>query len=642
MSKTPKKNKKQGPFRSGAIISILVFSLLTFGYFYFFFDNHLKGISEWTATQVYGAEINISDLNIDFLEAKLQLRGLQVTNKSNPKENLLEIENIEFQMLWDALLRAKVVVETTRVQGVALYTTRRSPGRIIPKSERNKGPAKALNEIEDKALEQAKSQYNQNIIGDAASLVAGTDPSDQLELIKSELQSEKKLKELQNFVDEKKQAWEERIKKLPNKDDIDKLEKKIKSLDFDTGNLKKFAASVKEAEAVIKEADQKIKSIDTAQKDLRQDIKTVNSSTKSIESYIDSDIQDLQKRLNIPSIDMGDFSKTLFLGIIAEKTASYKKYYELVKDYLPPKKTGVQVPEQSKLIPKKRGAGRDVKFPVTTGYPNLWIKEIKLSSKATDKGFSGDVDGTITNVTTQPTVLKKPIQVKATADFKKQNILGVKLDGVIDHTTEVAKQNFMLSVSSFPVNGQKLVSSKDLDLFIKDSTARLQAQLKGQAEQVMMQSKIIFDKVQYQVESPSNDLKTFTESVVNDIPQINVLASMAGTWEKARWKVNSNLGRAFSNSFKKQLENKINKVKADLKNQVESKIANEKAKLDQQIKNFTKKYESQISEVDKKANLAKKQAQQSLEKKKESKKKEGIKKLEEEGKKLLKDLKIGF
>ena len=146
MSKTPKKTKKQGPFRSGAIISIFIFSLLTFGYFYFFFDNHLKSVAQWTATQVYGAEVNISNLNIDFLEAKLQLRGLQVTNKSNPKENLFEIENIEFQMLWDALLRAKIVVETTRVQGVALYTTRRSAGRIIPKSERNKGPAKALND----------------------------------------------------------------------------------------------------------------------------------------------------------------------------------------------------------------------------------------------------------------------------------------------------------------------------------------------------------------------------------------------------------------------------------------------------------------------------------------------------------------
>ena len=187
-----------------------------------------------------------------------------------------------------------------------------------------------------------------------------------------------------------------------------------------------------------------------------------------------------------------------------------------------------------------------------------------------------------------------------------------------------------------------MVSSKDLDLSIKDSVAQLQAQLKNQSEQVLMQSKILFNKVDYMVESPSNELKTFTESVVNDIPQINVLTSMAGTWSKARWKVESNLGRAFSNSFKKQLQNKIDQVKADLKNQVESKISAEKEKLNQQIQNFTKQYESKIDEVNKKANMAKKEAEKSLENKKEAKKKEGIKKLEEEGKKLLKDLKIGF
>lgn len=642
MSDSPKKIKKKGPFRSGAIISIIVFLALVVSYFYFFFDNHLKNIAEWTGTQVYGAEINISNLKLDFIDAKFQVQGIQVTNKSNPKENLIEIDNIEFQALWDALLRAKVVVETTRVQGVALYTTRKRPGRIIPKSERDKGPAKALNEIEDKALEQAKSQYNENIIGDAASLVAGTDPSDQLELIKSELQSEKKLKELQNFVDKKKQAWEKRLKTLPNKEDIEALQTKIKSLKLDTGNLKEFAASVKEAEKVIKEADEKIKTIDKAQKDLKSDLKTVNNSTKSIEDYVDSDIKDLQKRLNIPSIDMGDFSKTLFLGMIAEKTASYKKYYELVKDYLPPKKSAENAEPKSELIPKKRGAGKDITYPITTGYPNLWIKEIKLSSKATDKGFSGDVDGTITNVTTQPVVLKKPVNINLKADFKKQNIFGITLKGIVDHTTEIPKQNFQLFVKSFPVNGQKLVSSKDLDLSIKDAVAQLQAQLKSQSEQVLMQSKILFNKVDYMVESPSNELKTFTESVVNDIPQINVLTSMAGTWSKARWKVESNLGRAFSNSFKKQLQNKIDQVKADLKNQVESKISAEKEKLNQQIQNFTKQYESKIDEVNKKANMAKKEAEKSLENKKEAKKKEGIKKLEEEGKKLLKDLKIGF
>lgn len=642
MSDSPKKNKKKGPFRTGAILSIISFIILLSAYMYFFFDNHLKNTIEWTGTQIYGAEINISNIKIKFIDAHLKVNGLQITNKSNPKENIVSIENIEFKLLWDALLRAKFVVETTRVQGVSLYSPRRSPGRIIPAKERDQGPAKALNEIESKALDQAKSQYNENIIGDAASLVAGTDPSDQLELIKSELQSEKKLKELQSFIDEKKQAWDERIKNLPNKDELDALQKKIKSLKLDTGNLKEFATSVKKAEKIIKEADQKIKTIDKAQRDLKTDLKTVNQSTKSIEDYIDSDIKDLEKRLNIPSIDMGDFSKTLFLGIIAEKTASYKKYYELVKDYLPPKKTKDETKKSAELVPKKRGDGKNIKFPITTGYPNLWIKEIKLSSKSTNKGFSGDIDGTITDITSQPALLKKPINILFKGDFKKQNIYGLNLKGTVDHTTETPKQNMHLYIKSFPVSGQKLVSSKDLDLSIEDSAASLNTQLKTLGKQVQLQTKVLFNKVDYKVESPSKELQAFTQSVVEDIPQINVLASMAGTWDNSRWKVNSNLGRAFSNSFKKQLDNKIKKVKADLKNQVESKISAEKEKLNKQIQNFTKQYETKIDEVNKKANLAKKEAEQSLKNKKESKKKEGLKKLEKEGKQLLKDLKIGF
>lgn len=642
MNSSDKKNKKKGPFRTGAILSIMAFILISGLYFYFFFDNHIKNAAEWTSTQIYGAEVNIKKVHIGFLDAKLKVSGIQVTNKSNPAENLLAINNVEFQLVWDALLRAKFVVETTKVEGISLYSPRKSPGYIIPKSKQKTGPSKALTEIESKALEQAQSQYNQNIIGDAASMVAGTDPKNQLEMIKSELQSEAKLKELQSFIDEKKIAWEKRIKTLPNKKELDELQTEIKNLNLDTSNLKEFAASVKKAEKIIKSADSKIKSIDSAQNDLKKDLNTVNQSTQSIESYIDSDIKDLEKRLNIPSINMGDFSKTLFLGIIAEKTASYQKYYELIKDYLPPKKEKEKTVEASQLTPKKRTDGNNIKFPITTGYPTLWIKEIKISSKSTEKGFSGDLSGNINNITSQPTFLKKPITVKLTGDFKKQQITGINLFGTIDHTTDTAKQDINLKIQSFPVGDQKLVSSKDLNLSIYESIASLNSKLKSHDNQVQMYANIVFNKVNYNIKSPSRELQSFTESVVADIPVINVQTSMAGSWSKARWKVESNLGKAFSNSFKKQLNNKINQVKSDLKKQVEAKISDEKQKLNEQIKSFTDKYQTQINEVNKKANQAKAEAKKSLDSKKDNTQKKEIKKLEEKGKKLLKDLKIGF
>ncbi len=54
--KTP---KKKGPIRFEAIIPVLVLSLLTFAYFSYYFDRHLKSLIEYVGTQGNGAEVNV-------------------------------------------------------------------------------------------------------------------------------------------------------------------------------------------------------------------------------------------------------------------------------------------------------------------------------------------------------------------------------------------------------------------------------------------------------------------------------------------------------------------------------------------------------------------------------------------------------
>src|SRR5690242_20235103 len=115
-TKTEKKApKKKGPIRFEAIIPVLVLSLITFAYFSYYFDRHLKTLVEYVGTQANGAEVNVDSIKTSFLKGSFDMNRLQVTDKERPTHNALEIENMHFQYLWDALLRMKFVVEDASI-----------------------------------------------------------------------------------------------------------------------------------------------------------------------------------------------------------------------------------------------------------------------------------------------------------------------------------------------------------------------------------------------------------------------------------------------------------------------------------------------------------------------------------------------
>ena len=171
--KKEKKVKKKGPIRFEAIIPISIILVLTGLYFHFFFDSHLKAGLEWTGTQIHGAEVNIKSIKTSFFRAHFRLDGLQVTDKEQPEQNLVELESIRFGMLWDALLRAKVVINEAALENIQIYTKRDSPGEVLPKPTEEEAKNSIVAKSQKAILDQAKADYDQNILGDVANLLGG-------------------------------------------------------------------------------------------------------------------------------------------------------------------------------------------------------------------------------------------------------------------------------------------------------------------------------------------------------------------------------------------------------------------------------------------------------------------------------------
>lgn len=632
------KKKAKGPIRFEAIIPIAVIVAVTMLYFKIFFDGHVRALIAWTATKVHGAEVNVASVHTSFLGGSFAMNGLEVTDKSKPHRNIFSVGSIRFQFMWDALLRAKFVVDEASINEIQALTPRKHPGFIVPpEPETNSGPG-LMTKVENNVLNQAKSQFNNNMLGDLAVVLGGVDPKDQLKNIEGELKSALRLKDLEKELKEKEKLWKERLKALPQKKEVDELSQRLKALKFDAKNPIEFANSVKEADRIFKEADQKIRTVSETGKSLNQDVNVYSQAFKDLENMVDQDLKDLQARLKIPDINAGDFTKTLFMGMFEEKLASVKKYAEVAKQYMPPKRPA-EAEAPPEVVPRQRSQGRNIRFPVTTGYPLFWLKHAGISSEVSSSAeYSGNIKGDITDITTDPQYLKRPAIVRLQGDFPKQQIGGVDLKATFDHTTDTPKQNFLVKVASYPVGEQKLVDSPDVRFVLSQANGglNLEADLNGEGLDVRLKN--AFTAPTYDISAKSSLLKDILTKVMAGIPMIDLNARAKGTWSHIDFDLNSNLGDELARGFKAQIQAKIDEAKAKLKALINDRIGAEKQKLTAKFEKLKGELTGEVSKSQGEIENAKKTAQAEIDK---QKKQGSGKKLEEEGKKLLKKFKLG-
>ncbi|HPI40527.1 MAG TPA: hypothetical protein PLJ21_06960, partial [Pseudobdellovibrionaceae bacterium] len=127
-----KKTKPKFFLRLEAIIPFLILCGLVYVYFFLFFDLHLKKSLEYIGYQVNEAEVNIGHLSTSFTKASILIQNIEVTNPEAPEKNSVSIKKIEFKALWDAMLRARLVIDNIGVDGIQINTLRKRAGKLKP------------------------------------------------------------------------------------------------------------------------------------------------------------------------------------------------------------------------------------------------------------------------------------------------------------------------------------------------------------------------------------------------------------------------------------------------------------------------------------------------------------------------------
>lgn len=618
-AKPEKVPKKKGPIRFEAVVPFLIVVGLTWAYFFFLFDSNLRWALETGGYKMLGAEVNVGKVETSFWKAKLRIQNVQCTDPEKPAQNMIEIGDIRFGMLWDALLRAKVVVNEMAVEGIKIGTPRKSPGKVKPPDPvpaNAPGQASAVereaNKLKKQALDKAQAEYSDNVLGDIASMLSGTSGEDQLKNIEGTLLSKQQMADFQKNLEDKNKAWQERFKALPKPAEIQGLQdrmNKVKTKDFKTPQ--ELADSVKQFEEIFKEADAKAKSVQAAATDANSDIKAFDQGIKEIEAQIRKDIAGLEARFRLPKLDAKSISRSLFNQYMGPYLAKIERLRSVVQKYAPPNvmKKGSNEPDPA-MQPHPRTKGISYEFGRPNSYPLFWAKKINVSSKAGAEPGAGDIEGTILDVTTNQTLTGKPTVARIKGSFPNDMIEGVLAQLSLDNTKEASVLVFDFAVGDYPISGREVVNSPDVKMAFASAVGSMTSKgtlvgLKELDFKLNNQMK----SVTFDVTAKNETVQEVLKAVFAGIPVVTVDADVAGTLPEMAVEIQSNLGGEIQKGFEIQLQKKIDEAKAKIQAIVDQQIGQEKAKIEAEVAKFKNQADNEVKKVQAQLEAQKNQAQ---------------------------------
>tara|TARA_R110000868_G_scaffold167130_3_gene401439 strand:+ start:1833 stop:3698 length:1866 start_codon:yes stop_codon:yes gene_type:complete len=576
-----KTNKKVGMIRKGAVVPFLIILGLVIIFNILFLDTSIKKSAEYFGGKINGAEVNIGEVKTSFKDLSLTIKDIAFTNTNDPSSNLFQIGQIKFQLLWDALLRAKFVIDESSMTDIKINGKRKSPGKVYPKPLEDP----ALKSTAKQTMANAKEEFKGNVFGDVSAIMSGDNSKDVLKNMEGELKSKQFYEDLEKQVDQKEEELKQMLANLPKGAEISQFDDRFKSINWNyLKDFKKAPGILKEASALRKDVSETIKKYDQAKDKVENEIKFLKDSTKQAQRLIDEDIKNLENKMSLPNLDSESIARVLFGAEFVDSLAKYTEYFEKAKEYMPPKKDKVAT-----SVKPIRGSGRNYQFGTPKSYPLFWLKLSNISSN----NSQGTVTGKIENFTSNQRIVNKPSTINLKADFPSQNLRGLEGNLIFDHRNGV-NDKIAFAIDAFPVPSKTLSKSESASMVMVKSTGATKVDVSLVQDQVNMNMSSVFTDIDYQVSAKSKQVEQLLQSVAKEATRVTLDAKAAGTTSKLSFKIKTNLAELIKIALKKELEAKVKEAKDKIRAKVDEQIGDKKAKAQEKIDQLKSKYQGEI------------------------------------------------
>eukprot|EP01047_Picozoa_sp_COSAG01_P033783 COSAG01_NODE_2503_length_7555_cov_3.547881_2_plen_559_part_00 len=550
----------------------------------FLIDNLFKKAVVQQIEKHAEASVTLESSSIDFFPLRIKLNNLEIANKDNSMQNLIIAKKLELDIKLMPLLKKQILINKFSCTGINLNTPRKTAAKRIDKKAETKNKNK--NKAKAKAKKENQTTFDFDI---KATLKKRTDISSKsLNIDESKLQTPIILDRLESNL-EQLNIQKEKINK--SSASLKAISQRLKNINKNSlMQLKSDKEKLKEEINILKnkslQAKQRLKS-------MQSDVKKLDKASKADIKYAKSIMRNISYE-NILTPTLSTYLNRII--------SLYKKYKRNSEDKL------------SKTISKKRlrRSGTTISFTgPSQKQAKFWIKQLTLNGNANYK-----IDGSFKHISSNQSLSKEPLTFYL---YIKEKTQTCTLRGFHDTRTKNTQSLLHYNLNGFPVTAFNLSSSIPLSnsfLQLKGSLGVNNTSLNGKG--ILKLNKLYYKKTQIPFTvnmtfsgtinkpKPSFSLKNkkaLQRILLKKQTNISTLTRIKNRKKDLLSKVtkqNSEINALIestnqgTNAYKKDIENKITRLKKAQENRIKEKAQNE---INKASKKLERKLEDKLKQA---------------------------------------------
>ena len=534
-------------FRWKAVGPVLLFGALWATAWVLFADWIARRAIETVGTAMIGAKVEVRSVALRLGHGNVAVRGLTVASPFKALENLFQADELVGDLDLLPLLEKKVVIDRLAAKGLRFGTPRTTDGRTARRADGMLDRVERWGAgLRAPALELARGKIG----------VGRLDPA--------QLNTPRAAAALAARADSVKTAWTAALQHLDVAATADSARSMIERL---RGARPTDLKLLNDARRTLDQVKTTRERLGALQPSVAAGIALLQSGVAGLDDARRRDYAFARGLLKVPSLEAPDIGAALFGSAAIERFQRALYWAQLARRYMPP---GL-LPRPTPGPKRVRRAGITVRFPRERAYPAFLLRSGELSFQlARAGGEPGVYAGRLSGLTSDPALYGKPTTAEASAP-------GVRAAALIDHVRATPHDTAGASLADIKLPGFTLPA---FPIRLEPGPGVVTLGFAYYGDSLRASWGVKSDQVRWVRDttgSTGSELGELVWRVVSGISKLDISASLAGTLERPRLAVSSNLDRALSDRLRAVLGEEIAGAERRLRAQVDTLVENEVA-----------------------------------------------------------------
>lgn len=567
-------DKKPGWIRWSGVVALAAMVGLGYGLWNLGLSAIIKSQINQQASQMWGAKVTVGELALTLDPLALQLKQIELTDLDNPSENLLEIEQVAVQLSFYHWVVGRTVVEDVVVKGLKLHQARSESGALEkdavaqPDGQTNAPvpsptkPAEASIASGQTGLAEESNTYSASAL--ANQLKAITPPKELL--ARADLDTEKKVQQINQKLAEIDQAWLSLNGQIPNKTELSDYEARFKALTQGRiSHLDDIKARQEDYKQLEQELGEKRLAVASGLTNLKAELKQLKLDLAELKTLPKTDYNRLVAEYTFDEQGATNLAYLLFGPKVQGWVQQGLDWVKIAAPY-------VEKMQEAEAEPEKpvRSLGTDIAFQEFDAQPDWIIKRI-IGSASLDYGA---FDFALTNLTKDQARSGMATRYHATLQPVGQP-QPLKLQGVYDGVNPSQVENYVLiDWPNYQINQWRLSGDKALPLEMASAHAVAKGRLDfAPGGKVAGKLNIDYSQTAFVLGAQADrTTQRYLKPVFEGVNQFSVVTALNGALISPRIGVSSDLDTQFKRAFGQMVRQEVAGFKADLKRQLEERV----------------------------------------------------------------------